>query len=73
MDWILSFGVITGNFIIGRKIAWGWVLMALVALGWIYYAIWILSPIQWGLVPSAAINLVISLISAYRWFTEDKQ
>jgi len=71
MDWILSGLVVLGNFMVGRKWKWGWIVMLVNSLAWIYYAIYILNPQQWGLVPSAALNFIVAGASAYKWFRED--
>jgi len=72
MDWILSGLVVLGNFLIGRKIKWGWIIMIINSLAWVFYALVILHPPQYGLVPSAMINFGISIGSAIKWFREDK-
>jgi hypothetical protein len=71
MDWILSGLVVLGNFMLGRKWKWGWIVMLINSLAWIYYALRILDPVQYGLVPSAALNFVVAGMSAYKWFKED--
>lgn len=71
MDWVLSFLVLAGNFLLARKIKWGWVVMMANSLAWIYYALGVLDPQQFGLVPSAAINFVLSVMGAWKWFKED--
>lgn len=71
MDWVLSGLVVLGNFLVGRKLKWGWVIMAVNSLAWIYYALLYLDPPQYGLVPSAMLNFLVSVISAIKWFKED--
>ena len=71
MDWILSSLVVLGNFMLGRKWKWGWIVMLVNSLAWIYYALEVLDPVQYGLVPSAALNFVVAGMSAYKWFKED--
>lgn len=73
MDWILSGLVVLGNFLVGKKIKWGWIVVLVNSLAWIYYALWVLSPPQYGLVPSAALNFVVAFFSAVKWFREDKK
>ena len=70
MDWILSGLVLVGNFMIGKKLKWGWIVIAINSLAWIYYALFYLQPVQYGLVPSAVINFGIAVYSAHKWFTE---
>lgn len=69
MDWLLSGLVLVGNFLLGRKNKWGWVILAVNSLGWVYYA-YSLNPIQWGLMPSAVINFGICIMAVYKWFKE---
>lgn len=69
MDWVLSILVLAGNFLLGRKIKWGWVILAVNSIGWVYYA-YTLNPIQWGLIPSAVINFGICIMAIYNWFKE---
>ena len=66
MDWILSGLVLGGNFLLGKKIIWGWVVMFVNSLGWIYYA-FTFEDIQWGLIPSAAINVLLCVKGYYNW------
>lgn len=73
MDWILSTLVLAGNILIGRKVKWGWIIMIVNSLAWIYYAWAILEPPQYGLIPSAAVNFIISVAAAWKWFREDRQ
>jgi len=73
MDWILSGLVVLGNFLVGKKIKWGWIVILINSLAWIYYALVVLHPPQYGLVPSAALNFAVALFSAVKWFREDKQ
>lgn len=70
MDWVLSALVLLGNFLTGKKIKWGWVILAINSLAWIYYALW-LDPPQYGLIPSAAINFVLVTYNAVKWFREE--
>lgn len=72
MDWVLSGIVLLANYLIGQKIKWGWVIQAIGAVLWMYYALWYLHPPQYGLVPSAAINFIICIDSAGRWFKDDQ-
>ncbi len=72
MDWILSGLVIAGNLLIGRKNKWGWLVMAVSSVGFIAYAL-MLIPHQYGLIPSASINLVISISSARKWFLDERR
>lgn len=69
MDWLLSGLVLIGNFLLGRKNKWGWVILAVNSLGWVYYA-YSLNPVQWGLMPSAGINFGICIMAVYKWFKE---
>ena len=69
MDWLLSFAVIFGTFLLSRKVRWGWLVLAVGSIGWMYYAT-TLTPPQWGLLPSSAINLVISLLGYKNWNKE---
>lgn len=71
MDWILSGLVLIGNFMIGRKWKWGWIVIAINSLAWVYYSLYILSPPQYGLVPSAILNFFVAGASAIKWFRED--
>jgi hypothetical protein len=71
MDWILSCLTIVGNSLIGRKIKWGWIVMGVCTLMWIYYAVFILNPPQYGLVPASVVTFIISVVSAIKWFRED--
>ena len=70
MDWILSFLVLLGNFVVGKRMKWGWVILGVNSLAWIYYAL-SLNPPQYGLIPSAAINFLLMSYNAYKWFKED--
>ncbi len=72
MDWVLSGLVVVVNFLIGKKVKWGWILAAINSIAWIYYAIWHLSPPQYGLVPAAAINFAIACGSFIKWHKESK-
>lgn len=72
MDWILSTIVLLGNFMIGRKWKWGWIVIAVNSLLWVYYALWFLTPPQYGLVPSAIVNFFIAVFSARKWFKDDQ-
>lgn len=72
MDWILSGLVLVGNFTIGKKLKWGWMILSINSLGWVIYAIWILDPPQWGLVPSAIINFFICSANVWKWFREEE-
>ena len=73
MDWILSGLVLVVNFLLGRKIKWGWILAIVNSFAWMYWAVFVLDPPQYGLVPSSILNLVISVTSAIKWFREDKE
>ena len=73
MDWILSTLVLAGNILIGRKVKWGWIVMIANSIAWVYYAWVVLEPPQYGLIPSAVINLFISAAAAWKWFREDRQ
>lgn len=66
MDWVLSFLVIFGNWLLTKKNRWGWVVMGVNSVGWIIYA-FMLEPNQYGLIPAAAINFVISVKGVYEW------
>ena len=66
MDWILSSLVLGGNFLIGKKLRLGWIILSINSLAWIYYAL-SLNPPQYGLIPSAAINFIICGYSVYTW------
>jgi hypothetical protein len=66
MDWILSGLVLSGNYLLGKKNVWGWYVMAVNSIGWIIYA-FMFDNIQWGLVPSAAINFVLCIKGVYEW------
>ena len=66
MDWILSFLVIGGNYLLGKKIIWGWVVMFVNSVGWIIYA-FTFEDIQYGLIPSAAINVVLFVKGYLEW------
>lgn len=68
MDWILSGLVLIGNYMVGKRLKWGWVVLAVNSLGWVYYAYIVLDPIQYGLIPSAVLNFIITTRSAYEWF-----
>ena len=70
MDWILSGLVLFGNFLLTRKIKWGFVVLSLNSLMWIYYAL-SLNPIQYGLIPSAAINFCLMAYGVYNWMKEE--
>jgi hypothetical protein len=71
MDWLLSFLTIIMNILLGKKIKWGWILMIVVNIIWVYYALSI-NPPQYGLLPAVFINTVIAISSAIKWFKEDK-
>lgn len=71
MAWFLSGLVVVVNYLIGRKVKWGWILAGINSLLWIYYAIWYLSPPQYGLAPAAALNFVIACTSFVKWHRED--
>ena len=71
MDWVLSGLSIVSTVMLGRKLKWGWVVGGIAQLVWIYYAVFVLSPSQYGLVPSAATVFVIAVASAWKWFRED--
>lgn len=73
MDWFLSFLVVITNIIIGRKIKWGWVLMVIGALLWIYYAVYMLHPAQYGLIPASLLNVVVGITSFIKWYKDDKK
>lgn len=73
MDWILSTLTVIGNFLIGRKIKWGWIMFIGIGMLWLYYALYILNPPQYGLVPATIINIVIGISSTVKWFKEDKK
>ena len=73
MDWILSTLVLAGNILLGRKVKWGWIVMIVNSMAWVYYALAILDPPQFGLVPSAVVNFFISIAAAWKWFREDRQ
>jgi hypothetical protein len=70
MDWILSGLVLIGNYMVGKKLKWGWIILAINSLGWVYYALIILAPPQYGLVPSAILNFFITGKAAYNWFRD---
>jgi len=67
MDWILSFLVVFGNLLLSKKMKWGWIIICINSLAWIYYAL-ILTPPQYGLIPSAIVNFIISLSGIINWF-----
>ena len=71
MDWILCGLVVVANFLIGRKIKWGWIVAGINSLAWIYYAMFVLSPPQYGLVPAAILNFGVAIASTWKWFRED--
>lgn len=71
MDWIASISMLVANFIIGRKIKWGWILFILSCLFWVWYALFYLHPAQYGLVPASVINLAIGVSSFIKWNKED--
>lgn len=70
MDWLLSALTLIANYLIGRKIKWGWVVSFFGSALWSYYALFMLNPPQYGLVPAAAINMYISFEAGLRWFKE---
>ena len=71
MDWFLSGLTIGMNIMFGRKNKWGWPLMIVISLLWIYYAL-SLNPPQYGLLPAVVANLIIAVPSTIKWFREDK-
>lgn len=71
MDWVLSTLVLLGNYLVGKKLKWGWIILAINSIGWVYYALVVLNPPQYGLVPSAIINFFITAWSAYKWFKDE--
>ena len=71
MDWLLSGLTIVMNIMFGRKNKWGWPLMIVISLLWIYYAL-SLNPPQYGLLPAVVANLIIAVPSTIKWFREDK-
>jgi hypothetical protein len=73
MDWILSALVVLTNILIGKKNKWGWIIGSITSFLWIVYALFILNPAQYGLVPSAILNLIISILSSIKWFKEDRK
>ncbi len=66
MDWILSAFTILGNWLTGKKIPFGWIILAAGAFLWIYYAL-SLNPPQYGLIPASLINLALCGINAWKW------
>ena len=72
MDWILSMATVATNFLVGRKIKWGWIISIFNSFAWMYYAVYVLSPAQFGLLPASVLNLMIAIGSAIKWFKEDK-
>jgi hypothetical protein len=66
MDWLLSVLVLVGNWGLGKKYKWAWTILALNSLLWVVYALR-LDPIQWGLIPSAVVNLFLCVKGAYEW------
>ena len=66
MDWLLSILVITGNYMLGKKMIFGWVVMLVNSIGWIIYA-FTFDDIQYGLVPAAAINVFLSVKGYLEW------
>ena len=72
MDWFLSVITLSGNFLIGRKLKVGWVVFMIASVLWIYYAIFMLNPSQYGLVPAAVINLGIAISSFRKWYKDDR-
>ncbi len=73
MDWFLSFATVIINFVIGRKWMWGWLLMSGMGLVWIYYAVFMLHPAQYGLVPASILNTGIGISSFIKWHRESKK
>ena len=71
MDWVISILSIVATVMLGKKLKWGWIIICLTQLLWIYYALFILSPSQYGLVPAQIIVFVVSAVSAWKWFRED--
>lgn len=72
MDWFLSLATVTINFLIGRKWMYGWLIMSFMGFVWIYYAIFILHPAQYGLVPASILNIGIGISSFIKWYKEDR-
>ena len=71
MDWLLSGLTIVLNLLLGIKNKWGWILMILFNFLWIYYALSVLNPPQYGLLPAIFINIGIAAFNAKKWFEED--
>lgn len=71
MDWILSFTTVLVSCSLGwSKGNWKiWLLTAVNSGFWIFYAI---SIKQFGLIPSAGVSIILSVISAVREFRKVK-
>lgn len=67
MDWFLSALTCLGLFLAGRKNRWGWLVMGVCSLLWVFYALYMLNPPQYGLVPAAVINVLISFHAFFSW------
>jgi len=70
VDWILTGTMLTSNFLIGRKRIIGWVLFVITSLMWVWYAVALLDPPQYGLAMGAVANILIGSYSGYRWYVE---
>lgn len=70
MDWVLSTLVLAGNHLIGRKSKIGWWILCINSLAWVFYALAILDPPQYGLVPSAVINFFICAYALKKWSSD---
>ena len=73
MDWGLSMATVLANFFLGRKNVVGWIILEAVSILWIYYAIWILNPPQYGLLLSCVPYIFISGYNCYKWTKEKNE
>ena len=63
-SWILMLVGVTGIFLTGRRIKWGWLISVLAECLWILYAI---ATGQYGFIVAAIAYGVIDLINFRRW------
>jgi Na+/proline symporter len=73
MDWALSVLIIIANLLVSKKNKYGWLVMAITNVLWILYALIILTPPQFGLLPAIVINLVISISGFRSWSTPENK
>lgn len=68
-SWVLAFIGVTGIFLVGRKIIWGWIVLCVNEALWIVYA---LTTDQYGFIFAAIAYGIVYVKSLLHWQKDGK-